>query len=341
MSNAIPMLKLEKAQIRRFMPAAAFFGGFLWDSLTLVRIDQLFDNVLLFAYLILLGCIIILINLIERRKVRRKILIKFGKWYPFAMQFLFGGLFSAYVVFYFKSASLARPGLFLILLAALLVANEFLEKRMSNIFLQVSLYYMVTASFLIFFLPIVVRSIGFGVFLSACILSVLAAESVVFILSRKSVFHSRRELFITRSIPPVLCVIIIMFYIANWIPPVPLSLKASGIYHSVMKRAEGAHIEYILTFEKPPWYKPWVKSDSEFHYSEGDSVFCFTAVFATTDLTASIIHQWQMYDPGEGVWNTSDLIELPIRGGRDEGYRLYSFKEKIREGDWRVEIRLS
>ena len=119
---------------KKFFPAIAFFAGFLWDSLTLTRIDRILDNVILLLYLILLGVLIILLNLLESGHKLKPILTRFKKWYPLAIQFLIGGLFSAYVVFYFKSASFTKASLFFILLMVFLVANEFLEKRYSNIY---------------------------------------------------------------------------------------------------------------------------------------------------------------------------------------------------------------
>ena len=51
---------------KKFLPAAAFFSGFLWDSLTLTRIDRLIDTMILMVYLMLLGVLIALVNVIDR-----------------------------------------------------------------------------------------------------------------------------------------------------------------------------------------------------------------------------------------------------------------------------------
>jgi hypothetical protein len=49
---------------------------------------------------------------------------------PMAIQFLLGGLFSAYAIFYSKSATFAGTAVFFCLLVAFLVANEFLRSRL-------------------------------------------------------------------------------------------------------------------------------------------------------------------------------------------------------------------
>jgi len=331
--------ELPIERIRKFFPAAAFFCGFAWDSLTLTRIDLLIDNVILLVYLALLGGLIVLINLIEGGSIRHSFLLRFKKWYPFAMQFLFGGLFSAYVVYYFKSASFSQPNVFLLLLAVLLVANEFLENRMTNIYLQVTMYFLVAVSFFIFFVPIVVKSTNFYTFLAGGVIGVIGVEGLVVLLHRMSVFRQPREYTVCRGIPPALLLLLIVFYTANWIPPVPLSLKFSGMYHKVAKTEIPAGTRYTLSYEKPPWYRPWKKSDDVFYIEGVTEIYCFSAVFATTDLTASIFHRWQRYDNERGEWLTADNIELPIRGGRDDGYRLYSHKTNIVPGSWRVEVR--
>ncbi len=330
---------IQNSRFRKFLPAFAFFSGFLWDSITLVRIDQLLDNFIVVSYLLLLGWLIYLSNLINRGKLRNGLLKKYQRVYPFIMQFLFGGLFSAYVIYYFKSASIAQPTAFLFLMALLLVLNEFSEERMSNVYLQVAFYFLSVVSFFIFFIPIVVKSVSFYTFLFSGIISILAVEVLVYLLNRSSLFDSLREFSICRGIPPLMFAVVFIFYILNWIPPVPVSLKFSGIYHSVAKTVKNDGNEYRLKYEVKPWYKPWKRSDDNFQYSDTDSIFCFTAVFATTDLETSIFHSWQRFDEQHNDWVTTDTIELPIRGGRDEGYRLYSFKTKIQPGDWRVEVR--
>lgn len=39
-----------------------------------------------------------------------------------------------------------------------------------------------------------------------------------------------------------------------------------------------------------------------------------------------------------GDWETSDKIEFEITGGRDGGYRGYSYKTNILEGKWKVDV---
>ncbi|MEJ2636936.1 MAG: DUF2914 domain-containing protein, partial [Calditrichia bacterium] len=320
-------LHLEKTvkiydRYRKFLPVVSFTGGFLWDSLTLTRIDRLSDNLILMAYIILLGLALILVNLHENGRLQSPFLLKYSEWYPLGVQFFLGGLFSSYVVFYFQSASLTKDWLFLAILIFLLLANEFFEKRLTNLYLQTILYSVVTFSFFIFFIPVVIGRIGVFVFLLSGLVALLFIAGLILLLNRtfKIITPVQRRNII--GLVAGLFLILNIFYFLNWIPPVPLALKSGGIYHHVVRSGN----DYLLSFEKPAWYQFRKSSDNPFRYAEGDSVFCFAAVFAPTHLNTEIFHFWQHYDSRKQKWETTDRLGYAVTGGRKEGYRGFTFK---------------
>ena len=106
------------------MSTVFFVSGVLYDTLTLTRIDRLQDNLILLFYLVALGFFIVLTGRLGVAAVEpaplepqgpsfARVLIKARPYYPMAMQFLLGGLFSAYAVFYSRSATLTGTGVFL------------------------------------------------------------------------------------------------------------------------------------------------------------------------------------------------------------------------------------
>ena len=318
----------------KYQPIVFFIGGFMWDSITLTRIDRLSDNLILLAYLLMLGFSIILVNHVESDLIKNRFILKYRKWYPLAIQFFLGGLFSSYVVFYFQSASLTKNWLFLVILIILLFANEFLEKRLTNIYLQLILYFLACFAFFNFFIPVIVKRMNVFMFIISGIFSLgIIALFLQQLFYKRSIIKRSEAVRISIII---LCLFLLLniAYFKNWIPPVPLSLKYGGIYHQVSKTEES----YLLKFENPPWYNFWKKSDNPFHYAEGDTVYCFAAVFAPVELKKHIFHIWQQQDSKSGQWLTTDRLKYIVVGGRKAGYRGYTYKRHVVPGEWRVDV---
>ena len=75
--------------------------GFIFDALTLKRVDMLWENVWILGHLIIIGIFITLIHLKENEAEDEKNPEKAHFWYVNILQFFFGGILSAYLVFYF------------------------------------------------------------------------------------------------------------------------------------------------------------------------------------------------------------------------------------------------
>ena len=103
-------VKMRFDAVRPYLPTIFFFVGFIWDTVTLKRIDNRFDNGLLISYLVLLGASIVISTLLDRDRLNWNWLYRFRMWIQLGIQFLLGGLFSAFVVFY-QSAPL-HPAFF-------------------------------------------------------------------------------------------------------------------------------------------------------------------------------------------------------------------------------------
>ncbi len=318
----------------KYAPIAFFFSGFTWDSMTLTRIDRLLDNLILLAYLILMGLLIFLLNLIEADRIQKSLLIKYKEWYPLGVQFLLGGLFSSYVVFYFQSASFTKTFLFLTILVVLLIANEFLEKRLTNLYLQSTFYFLTSFSFFIFFIPVMIKRMSIFTFILGGVLSLIITIGLFYLIYKKSVSFGANKFWRITTLVGMLYVLLNFFYAQNWIPPVPLSLKKGAIYHHVSRQGD----IFKLKFQKPKWYQLWKDSDDSFNYSEGDTVFCYTAVFAPTLLQKNVYHVWRKYFSERDEWLTTDRLGFEITGGRKMGYRGYTYKRNVSPGKWRVDV---
>lgn len=325
----------------RLAPALFFFGGVAWDASTLNRIDAWFDNAFLLTYLLALGALILVAALVERERIGWPWVAKYRAWYPAAIQFFMGALFSAYTVFYFQSASLTSTSLFMLLLVGLLVANEFIHRRLLNLYLLFALYYFVAFSFFVFFVPVVAKVMNFWTFLVGGVLSLGLVVGMLAFLRHHGIFE-RRQFACATGIVVALFGLLNVFYVYDLMPPVPLALRYSGIFHHVQSSVgEDGQKVYTLRYEQPAWHQFWKRSDDTFHYAEGDRVYCFAAVFAPAQLKKGIYHEWRYYDEARRQWTTTDRISYQITGyeGRDRGYRGYTLKRHVRPGRWRVDIR--
>ncbi|MDH4186237.1 MAG: DUF2914 domain-containing protein [Nitrospira sp.] len=338
----LPSTAFKNILTKPFMPALFFFSGVAYDSLTLTRIDRLQDNLILLIYLLLLGLLIVLTGRLgiepsPDREVLAALppvarwVLQVRSYYPMASQFLLGGLFSAYAIFYSRSATFTSTAIFFILLVVLLVGNEFLHDRLSSLRLLVSLYALVCFAFFTFFLPVITGHMNTVVFLAGAGLSAAVTFRVVELIYRNNPDRSKREA-IGVTVPAFALIgLLVGFYFLNWIPPVPLSMKFGGMYHEVKKNGD----RFELTFEKQ-WYQVWKRSDNTFPANE--PIYCFTAVFAPVSLDTTVYHHWYFRPNSKRPFAHADKIPIKISGGREGGYRAYTFKQRLDPGDWRVDV---
>jgi hypothetical protein len=309
-----------------------FVAGFLFDVLTIGRIDSRADLAIQLLYILALTVLIVL----QHREAR-------GRWTPPAavrrvwaynlevLHFFYGGLLSAYVILYFRSSTGARPLVFFLTIVGLFVVNEMPQIRRAGHRLRLGLYAFCVLSFLNYFVPIVVGRMNGWVFLIAWLLSVAVVWLLAGRLSAGSAERGpeRRRLFAPGA---VVCAAVALLYVLRLIPPVPMSVTFQGIYHEVRRHSGG----YTLVYERPEWWRWWRHDSRPFHAAPGDRVHYFMRVFAPARFTQQIFTRWERQD-ASGDWQTANRIELPvIRGGRAEGFRTFARKTNFEPGRWRV-----
>ncbi len=329
-----PLVGLWSRYERR-ISAIGLLIGFVFDIIIADRPDSLFNNYLLLLYLFVAAALIVILNMRSILRERQE-----GTTEPlfllFVLQICFGALASNLLVLYGRSGTFVGSALFIGLLAAMLVGNEFLQTRYSQLRFNIAVYYLLLFSYLLIAVPtFILHSVGTNVFL----LSGLA--SLIFISIFLGVIYyvvlrgrdRERQLFEVSAIILGIFLVFNGLYFLKIIPPVPLALKDVGIYHSIIKTTGG----YTATYNAAPWWKFWRSTDTVYTTSDRSS-YCFSAVFAPTDLKAPIFHRWEKWDPSFGEWNTISRVSFPINGGRAEGYRGYSLNSRLSEGYWRCSV---
>ncbi|MEW5789425.1 MAG: DUF2914 domain-containing protein [Pseudomonadota bacterium] len=331
-----PRLHDRLIRLQRALPALAFFGGFLWDALTLGRNVAPMDLWLLAGYLALAAGILWFLG---RRQAREAAAAGAPEettppmaprpWWresgPYLLlQFCFGGLFSALFIFYFKSSSHLLALFWALGLGALLVANEFLEDQYRRFTLTWALFGLCAMLLLNFAVPHILGSLSAFWFY----LSTLAGAGLAHTLRHKTPGRPGR-------IRPVWAVAgaLILAWLLDVIPPVPLVKRAITVGHDLGKQGG----DYVIHHEKTPWWVFWREVESEVHLLPGERLYCLAAVFAPTGLNTRLYHHWRYKDPDQG-WVSRSRIGLALAGGRQGGYRGYTYKTNLAPGDWEVSV---
>jgi hypothetical protein len=315
-----------------YLPATSFVGGFAFDVATVSRIDHWVTLLQQAVFLLLIGS---LLTFEARFDVRG---LPFPDWfqkhkgyYESLMHFLFGGLLSAYTIFYFKSASLINSAVFMILLAGLLVLNEHSIFRRQGLPVKFLLFSLCTASFFVYLVPILWRSIGVPSFVVSMCLSLLTIS--LFLKAITSNVHlslrTARHL-----LAPAISIQILFsaLYYFGALPPVPLSIEYIGIFHDVERRGDS----FRLYHETPAW-KFWHRGDQDFYARENDRIYGYARIFSPTNFSDDVFIRWLHKTPA-GEWMTSDLIRMSISGGRREGFRGYTYKQNYQDGQWQMRV---
>ena len=318
----------------RPISSISLIGGFVFDALTLERIDRVWDNFWVLAHIILVGFFMILVHSGDKEEGDETNPVKRYFWYVNILQFFFGGLLSVFLVFYFRSSDLSVSWPFLFILALAFWANESLKKHFVRLTFQVSLFFLSLFSTAIFLVPVIAHQIGTVIFLISGLVSLLfmavflylihSVNKKVFNKSKRGIIFSISAIFIAMNI----------FYFTNLIPPIPLSLKDLGLYYSLDKNSDGS---YSAKYEEPSFLS-FIYVFHDFHVVRGTPIYAYSAIFSPSNLNPTIVHRWQYYNRGTSKWTDYGKVTLKLVGGRDEGFRTYSVRDDLFLGEWRISV---
>ncbi|MDR9407730.1 MAG: DUF2914 domain-containing protein [Balneolaceae bacterium] len=332
------MISRFRAFVRRhqkYLPVLFFIGGFIWDSLTLGRIDRLYDRTILSTYMILLSVALYMFNVADDGKWKDTFFEKYEEYLPLAIQFFLGALCSAFVIYFSRSISFSKTLSFFVILVILLFANEFLKQKISNKYLQFSAYFFVNFTFCTFFIPVLIAQMSTTIFIISGLISLGTTMALIIYIYAVSP-TTRAEIHEGKTLGLVVGVYLMIntFYYFNLIPPVPLALESGMVAHDVEK----TNGNYVVTYQKDVWYKFWRENRLTYIQQPGTNVYLFTSIFAPTDLQKEVSHRWKWKNPETGEWQIADNIGYEITGGRDKGYRGFTYKSNIKEGIWEVDV---
>lgn len=325
--------KIER--VKRHWLTISFLLGFIVDNITLNSVEQVFDNLVLLTYVMLSMVSITVLYAAMAGKLPEKWTLYGRAYAPLVVQFAFGGLLSGMLIFYGRSGSWAVSWPFLVMILAVIVSNETLRDRSSRFLFNITILFVGLFSYIVLIVPVLTGYMGPWIFVASGVLALLVMAGFIrvlrFVIPNFLALNMRSVVFTIGTI----FALFNFLYFANIIPPIPLSLKDVGIYHSVVKFGDG---EYQLKYEAGPWWRPFKNSDTTFHPGASNSVYCFASVFTPTRLHTDIYHTWEYYSEAQSEWVEHARISYPIAGGRDGGYRGYTLLNNFRDGVWRCSV---
>jgi hypothetical protein len=310
-------LRLHYARHERAVGPAFFAAGFVFDMLTLGRID---------SWLVIgqqaLYLAVILVLLLQQLLFEEG---RYSRYRTAAVHFLLGALLNLYALFFFKSSSLLVSFSFLAFLVALLLANESERFKAQGPAFKFALLSLCLLSFFAVLVPVLAGSMGTAVFLASMTAGALPLAAAGWWLRRRG---GRQTILVPLG---VVLVAFLAAYLFRVIPPVPLSIPFIGVYHGVERTEAG----YLLTHERPRW-RVWHNGDQRFAAQPGDKVYVYFRVFSPARFSDQVLMRW--YRKGQRRWALQDTIPIRITGGREAGFRGYGVKTHHQPGEWKVQV---
>ncbi|MES2579783.1 MAG: DUF2914 domain-containing protein [Pseudomonadota bacterium] len=323
-------VKHASKAVGSYLPAVFFFAGFIWDALTIGHNVAVTDLIIFAGYLLTAGFILFFISrpsfiLADEAKLSTRLYAIVTSRAPyFLLQFLFGSLLSALFILYFKSSSHWLAWLMSLLLASLLVANEFLENQYRRFTISWALFGLCAMLLFNFALPFLLGSVlSIWFYLSTLLGAILA-----YWLYAKTPNH-------LGSIWPVSVIagLLMLAYAVDMIPPVPLVKRDIAMAYAIEKVGGN----YQLSQQESPWWKFWRKTSDDLQVTSGQRIYCFSTIFAPAGLKTKLFHDWQRHT--KQGWVLQSRASFTVSGGRYNGFRGYTYKSNPAAGDWRVIIK--
>ena len=331
--SAMQRLRLVYAGREGRIAALFFIAGFVFDMVTIDRVDSWLTIAQQAVYLAIVTAVLTQMFFAPEAPRENLSFLK-GYYYRYRLallSFLLGGLLNLYTIFFFKSSSLLVSAAFLLLLVALLVLNELSHFKWLGLSFKFALLSLCGLSFCATVVPVFVGQIGLTVFLLSMTIACLPMIALAAWIRKRTPERFPR---VRNQILVPFGLVLVAFlaaYLLRVIPPVPLSIPFIGVYHAVERTPD----EYRLSHERPAW-RFWHNGDQEFLAQPGDQVVVFFRIFSPARFADQVRMRWYLRQ--ERGWVLQDSIPIKIVGGRAEGFRGYGIKSKYQPGEWKVHI---
>ncbi len=334
-SNNYQWIKNLYLKHERLLMSVMLVSGFLFDFVAFVNIDIIFKFTVLVFYWLLSGGVIAFMQAYDGGKISLR--FQYVRLFvPLVLQFTFGGLLNISLIFYWFSGAFSVSWPFIIAIALLLYFNDTFRHQFSKPLVQISVYFFITFSLFSLILPFWLASLSAWLFVASGAFSLIIFVVYIYGLS---VFNAQIK---AQKIPlfaSVVCILVVMniLYFTNIIPPIPLAVREAGLYHNI----NSSGLNYVMSGEAESFWQNLqsVIFGQTVHVTGSEKIYLYNAIFAPANLKTTIVHQWQYYDVLQGKWVDRGNLNFTINGGRQEGYKGYSWQSNLNQGSWRVYVK--
>ncbi|MBP6948965.1 MAG: DUF2914 domain-containing protein [Candidatus Pacebacteria bacterium] len=313
-----------------------FFVGFIFDIIFLPDITHAITRYIGALYLIVIAFLIMFREWVISRNTASTLEQKIYSYATFGAAYFSGSALSFIFVYALRSSSFVASWPLFVLFIVCIAANELVSTHGFRLALDVGVLLIAIVFYVIFNTPLLMQVQNDTIFFISIIISIAVSLIYLYFLqfTSESAKHEIAKLYaLGVGVPMFIC----MLYFLNVIPAVPLSLKEKGIYHSIVKDVDGV---FLALGEKDTRILNTYRTKIHHINDINSKVYFFSSIDTPAKLTAPVSHVWQYYDTVTDTWKDSTVISFDIYGGREEGYRAFSYKENITEGVWRVVVKI-
>lgn len=327
---------------------AFFFAGFLFDVVLLHRIDSRPLLVHQGAYLVLSALLIFWDHrIVTSGREPQGLIGKVSGYRLWVMHFFLGTLLNAFMVFYFRASSGFLAFCFLVALAGIIIANELPRFRAQGPIVRVMLLSFAITSYGAYLMPVLWGELRTWQYFVSVLIGAIATVALWRVFLR---FTRDPNWTFKRAAMPGLVIqaTLLMLYVVDAIPPVPLSLKRINVAYSVSPYNDEHGRHYRLTQAKAPAWKFWQAHvdtlqlrDPKGDCKNADAPAVAVRIFAPAKFHDRITFVWEYDDPKRGwveLVGKGGRFSPPISGGSEEGWFTWATTRACHEGTYRVSV---
>lgn len=310
-----------------------FVIGFVWDWFTLPKINS--D---IFIYIGPIYIFILLLLFYFRYKnfnftlFREKLNVNYY-FYSLAIVFFLGSLLSYSLIYYIKNTNFLISWPILSVIVATIILNELFSKKTG----EYILFFIAVNFYFIFNIPIFLKKVDDFSFFVSQIASLIF--SIIFLIIIK--IQNYKEKLLSTLLAIIFPIFILIFYFTDNMPALPLYMKDDNFYLYVKKNGNNYILQNVANNNKV-YSLDYIFNNVYFNIQniqKDNNIYFYSSIISPAEVKARVSHNWQKYNPTTSNWDIIATVNYPLYGGREDGYRGYSYINNRGIGKYKIIVR--